>query len=129
MDLEMWMHLLGSGGMRYLARPLCKVRQHSWQATQAHLASGIVLEEKRRMFRELRATIGDASLLDKLSWDIRMAVTVIRTRRAGHAAGADAAEDTYFRRVFSWLTFPAAWVLWFFVFRLRAIFLPNSARY
>lgn len=119
MDLEMWMYLLRFGSMTYIAKPLCKVRQHPQQATQQHLKSGTVLHDKRQLFREFHGNIAGATMIDKLRWDIRMAVTLLRTARSNPGNAAPYVEEVYFRRLFSWLTQPVAWVIWAFVGRGR----------
>lgn len=112
MDLEMWMYLLRSGGMTYIDQPLCKVRLHPQQATQQHLKSGIVLADKRRLFREFHGEISPATIVNKLSWDLRMAITLLRMKDAGATGVPPDIEEIYYRPVFGWLTRPAAWLLW-----------------
>lgn len=119
MDLEMWMHLLQFGSMSYIARPLCKVRQHPQQATRKNLASGVVLDNKRRLFREFHGVVSGATFMDKLRWDIRMAVTLRRTTQAQSAAVQPNVEEVYFRSMFSWFTRPVARLIWVFVGRMR----------
>lgn len=119
MDLEMWMHLLQSGSMSYIARPLCKVRQHPQQATQKNLKSGIVLDNKRRLFREFHGIVIGATFMEKLRWDIRMAVTLLRTAPAKSADAGPDVEEVYFRSMFSWFTKPVAHLIWAFVGRTR----------
>lgn len=119
MDLEMWMHLLQSGSMSYIARPLCKIRQHPQQATQQNLKSGIVLDNKRRLFREFRGVVTGATFMNKLRWDIRMAVTLLRTMQAKSGDAKIDVEEVYFRAAFPWFTRPVAQLIWTFVGRMR----------
>lgn len=119
MDLEMWMHLLQFGSMSYIAWPLCKVRQHPQQATQKNLASGVVLDNKRRLFREFHGVVSGATFMDKLRWDIRMAVTLLRTTQAQFADVQPNVEEVYFLSMFSWFTRPVARLIWVFVGRMR----------
>ncbi len=119
MDLEMWVHLLQSGGMSYIARPLCKIRQHPQQATQQNLKSGIVLDNKRRLFREFRDVVTGATFLNKLRWDIRMAVTLLRTMRGKSGDVEIDMEEVYFRAAFPWFTRPVAQLIWVFAGRMR----------
>ena len=119
MDLEMWMYLLRSGDMTYIDRPLCKVRQHPQQATRQHLKSGVVLDDKRQLFREFRRAITRATFIDKLRWDIRMAVTLLRTIQADAGVARTNIEEVYFRALFPWFTLPVARLLWAVVGRNR----------
>lgn len=112
MDLEMWMYLLQFGSFSYVEQPLCRVRQYSQQATQQHLKSGIVLHDKRQLFHEFNGSISQATFIDKLCWDIRMAVTLIRTKRANPESAEPKVEEVYFRAFFLWLTLPVAWLIW-----------------
>jgi len=111
MDLEMWMYLLRSGSMTYIDQPLCKVRHHSDQATQQHLKSGIVLADKCQLFREFHREMHSPSVLEKLRWDIRMAVTRYKTLQAGGSVIGAGIKETYFPAVFPWFTEPVARVL------------------
>jgi glycosyltransferase involved in cell wall biosynthesis len=113
MDLEMWFHLLRLGALAFLREPLCKIRQHAGQATQENVEWGAVLEDKRHLFREFHAEAGKrASLLKKISWDARMAVTVRRTAAAGLAISSREIEEVFFPRLFRRLTYPFASALW-----------------
>lgn len=119
MDLEMWMHLLQSGSLSFIAQPLCKIRQHPQQATQLNLKSGVVLDNKQRLFREFRSVVTGANVINKLRWDIRMAVTLLRTIQAKSGDFGIDVEEVYFRAVFSWFTRPVAQLIWMFVGRTR----------
>ena len=110
-DLEMWMYLLRSGGMYFISRPLCTVRQHPEQATQKHLKSGVVLADKCQLFREFHRELRNTSVLEKLRWDIRMAATRYKTLRAGGSVIGAGIEETYFPAVFPWFTEPVARLL------------------
>ena len=119
MDLEMWMYLLRSGDMTYIDRPLCKVRQHPQQATRQHLKSGVVLDNKRQLFREFRGVITRATFMDKLRWDIRMAVTLLRTIQADAGGARTNIEEVYFHALFPWFTLPVTQLLFAVVGRNR----------
>lgn len=119
MDLEMWMHLLQSGGLSYIAQPLCKIRQHSQQATQQNIKSGIVLDNKRRLFREFHGIVTSPTFMDKLLWDIRMAITLLRTMQENPDDVQSDVGEVYFRRMFSWLARPVARLIWAVVGRIR----------
>lgn len=119
MDLEMWMYLLRSGDMTYIDRSLCKVRQHPQQATQRHLKSGVVLDDKRQLFREFRGVITRATFMDKLRWDIRMAVTLLKTIQADAGVARTNVEEVYFRALFPWFTLSVARLLWAVIGRNR----------
>jgi glycosyltransferase involved in cell wall biosynthesis len=119
MDLEMWMHLLQSGSLSFIAQPLCKIRQHPQQATRMNLKSGIVLDNKQRLFREFRSVVTGATVINKLRWDIRMAVTLLRTTRAQSGHFSIDVKEVFFRPLFSWFTCPAARLIWMLVERTR----------
>lgn len=113
MDLEMWFRLLRRGAFAFLPEPLCKIRQHTNQATQNNLRSGTVLGDKRRLFHEFLIDAGQrASLAEKVLWDARMAVTVCRTRKAGHEVRPEGVAKVFFPRLFPVLTYPLASALW-----------------
>lgn len=108
MDLEMWFYLLKRGAFAFLPTPLCRIRQHAEQATRKNLEAGIILRDKRLLFREFAGEAGrHAALTEKLVWDARMAVTVWRTRNAGHAVQLEDIEEVFFPRLFPALTYPA----------------------
>jgi glycosyltransferase involved in cell wall biosynthesis len=112
-DLEMWFHLLRTGAFACLPEPLCRIRRHAKQATLKHLESGVVLDDKRRFFREFLADAGKhASFHEKVLWDMRMAVTVYRTMHAGRAVRPQDVEEVFFRRLFPGLVYPVASTLW-----------------
>lgn len=112
MDLEMWMYLLQSGGMVYIDHPLCRVRRHPHQATQKHLKSGVVLDNKRRLFREFGDALPEATVAEKFFWDIRMAITLFRTGEAGLGSGQAGIEEIYYRHLFPRVTRPFARLIW-----------------
>ncbi len=113
MDLEMWFRLLRRGAFAFLPEPLCKIRQHAAQATQANLRSGAVLNDKQRLFRGFLVEAGKhASLAERALWDIRMAVTVCRTKGAGYAVEPGDIDEVFFPSLFPGLTYPIASTLW-----------------
>ncbi len=113
MDLEMWFYILRSGAFAFLPEPLCAVRQHSEQATLENVRSGIILEDKRRLFRE---SFGNApkraTFREKISWDVRMAVTACRELDAGHATPIRGVEEVFFRHFFPRVTYPVTRAIW-----------------
>ncbi|HXZ97297.1 MAG TPA: glycosyltransferase family 2 protein [Burkholderiales bacterium] len=112
-DLEMWFHLLKHGAFAFLPDPLCRILQHAKQATFENLRSGVVLNDKRRLFHAFVADVGGhASFTEKVLWDARMAVTVYRTMNAGHAISLEDIGEVFFRRFFPGLTYPVASNLW-----------------
>ena len=112
-DLEMWFHLLRTGAFAYLPEPLCRIRRHPRQATLKHLESGVVLDDKRRFFREFLSDAGKhAAFHEKVLWDIRMAVTVYRMMHAGRAVRPQDVEEVFYRRLFPGLVYPVASTLW-----------------
>jgi hypothetical protein len=113
MDLEMWFYILKNGAFAFLPEPLCSVRRHSKQATLENVRSGIVLDDKSRLFREFfGSTLKRATLLEKIAWDVRMAVTACRELDAGHALSAKAIEEVFFRYLFSRATYPITRAVW-----------------
>ena len=112
-DLEMWFHLLKHGAFVFLPDPLCRIRQHAEQATLENLKSGVVLNDKRRLFRAFFPDVGRrAWFQEKVLWDARMAVTVYRTMNAGHAISLEEIGEVFFPRFFATLTYPVASRLW-----------------
>jgi glycosyltransferase involved in cell wall biosynthesis len=112
-DLEMWMHLLTRGAAVLLPEALCRIRQHAGQTSHENVRSGKVVEDKRRLFQDYGAALSpELTIAEKLMWDGRMAVTVCRTRKAGHEVRPEGVAEVFFPRLFSRLTYPVASVLW-----------------
>jgi hypothetical protein len=113
LDMEMWFHLLKHGAFAFLPDALCSIRRHEGQATWENLRSGVVMSDKRRLFREFLAEAGKhASIMEKVLWDVRMAVTAYRTLNAGHAVSLKDVDEVFFRRLFPGLTYLVASTLW-----------------
>lgn len=111
-DLEMWCHLLRRGAAAFVPEPLCSVRIHSAQATRRNITAGRIIEDKRRLFRDmLPALAGRLSLRDRWLWDLRMASSVGRTRAAGTKADAAGISEIFHPRLFRALV-PLATVAW-----------------
>jgi len=88
-DVEMWCHLLRGGALAYVAEPLCSVRLHSAQATRGNIHAGSIIEDKRRLFREMLPRLaGRLSRRERWLWDLRMASSFGRTRAVGMPADA-----------------------------------------
>lgn len=112
-DLEMWMHLLTQGAAVLLPEALCRIRQHARQTSHENVRSGKVVEDKRRLFQDYGATLSpQLTIAEKLMWDGRMAVTVCRTRKAGHEVRPEGVAEVFFPRVFPGLIYPLASALW-----------------
>ncbi len=52
MDMEMWFRLLESGELLNIEIPLCAIRFHEAQMTQANIKSGRLIEDNVRIFNE-----------------------------------------------------------------------------
>lgn len=112
-DLEMWFHLLESGGAVLLPDPLALIRQHGAQTTQANIRSGRIVNDKRLLFREYGAKMGFAlSVWEKLSWDTRMASSVARVRRSGGVSDPADIAEVYFQALFRRLLVPSLELGW-----------------
>jgi glycosyltransferase involved in cell wall biosynthesis len=113
LDMDMWFHLLKHGAFAALPATLCTIRWHVKQATFENLKTGVVLGDKRRLFREFHADIGGrASFIEQVMWDARMASTVRRSVNAGYSIDLGDIEELFFRRYFRSLTYPLASALW-----------------
>jgi len=111
-DLEMWCHLLHRGALAFVPEPLCSVRIHSAQATRRNISAGRIIEDKRRLFRDmLPALAGRLSLRERWLWDMRMASSLGRTRAAGAPADAAGISEIFHPRLFRVLV-PLAAVAW-----------------
>jgi glycosyltransferase involved in cell wall biosynthesis len=118
MDLEMWFHLLKEGQFEFLSIPLCNVRKHRNQATTSNLKSGVVLEDKRQLFREFVKDIGStASIFERAVWDIRMAITIKRTQDAGRVLDFKSIREVFSPTIFSWVWRPLVALIWPFFLR------------
>lgn len=111
-DVEMWCHLLRSGGLAYVAEPLCSVRVHSAQATRGNIHAGRIIEDKRRLFREMLPRLaGRLSRRERWLWDMRMASSLGRTRAAGAPADAAGISEIFHPWAFRAMV-PLAAVAW-----------------
>ncbi len=111
-DLEMWFHLLARGRLAFIPDALCSVRIHDDRATLANIASGRIVDDKRRLFRQIAGEFSaDARFFEKLLWDLRMASSVARARIAGAARPGEITE-VYFGAAFRWLLLPLAERCW-----------------
>lgn len=96
LDVEMWCHLLRAGALAYVAEPLCSVRVHSAQATRRNISAGHIIEDKRRLFREMLPRLaGRLSRRERWLWDMRMASSFGRTHAAGAPANAAAISEIF----------------------------------
>lgn len=115
LDLEMWFHLLEQGSAVLLSKPLCSIRQHPEQTTQANIASGRIVEDKRLLYRQYAGKVASKlALWEKLLWDARMASSAARTRIAGGGVNASEIEEVFCKLSFVYLFLPLAQVFWKF---------------
>lgn len=111
-DVEMWCHLLRAGGLAYVAEPLCSVRLHSAQATRGNIHAGSIIEDKRRLFREMLPRLaGRLSRRERWLWDLRMASSFGRTRAVGMPADAGGISEIFHPWAFRALV-PLATIAW-----------------
>ena len=111
-DVEMWCHLLARGSLAYVAEVLCSVRVHAAQATRANIASGRIIEDKRRLFRELLPQLdGSLTSRERWLWDLRMASSFGRMRAAGARAEAGDVAEVFHPRAFRAMV-PLASLVW-----------------
>jgi glycosyltransferase involved in cell wall biosynthesis len=104
LDLEMWLYLLKFGPAIFLPAAYSVIRQHAQQTTKANLVSGRLIEEKRKLFREV---IVPANLrlrvIDKAMWDLRMVVSITRFRKTGGRIDASLIQEIFSRPWFLFL--------------------------
>jgi glycosyltransferase involved in cell wall biosynthesis len=111
-DVEMWCHLLARGSLAYVPEALCSVRVHAAQATRANIASGRIIEDKRRLFRELLPVIDRGlSSREQWLWDLRMASSFGRMRAAGARVDASNVAEVFHPRAFRAMV-PLASLAW-----------------
>jgi glycosyltransferase involved in cell wall biosynthesis len=111
-DLEMWCHLLRLGAFAFVPAPLCSVRIHSAQATRRNISAGSIIDDKRRLFREMLPRLaGRLSRRERWLWDLRMASSLGRTRAAGAPADAAGISEIFHPRAFRALV-PLASMAW-----------------
>jgi glycosyltransferase involved in cell wall biosynthesis len=111
-DVEMWCHLLRRGSLAYVPEPLCSVQWHAEMATRANIASGRIIEDKRRLFRELLPLLeGGLSRRERWLWDLRMASTLGRMRAAGARPDAGEVAEVFHPRLFRAMV-PLASLAW-----------------
>ena len=95
MDIDLWLRLLERGRLAFVAEPLCRIRQHSGQATRNSAASGRISADKRLLFHDyaerpyLRGTIAE-----RLLWDFRMAWS--RQREPAALRGGNLSDALYY---------------------------------
>jgi glycosyltransferase involved in cell wall biosynthesis len=113
LDLEMWFYLLQQGSAVLLPQPLCRIRQHEDQTTKANIASGRIIEDKRRLFRQYADKVHSSlGFFGKMFWDLRMASSAARFKASG--GGADAADisEVFFRATFRYVLCPLLSIAW-----------------
>jgi glycosyltransferase involved in cell wall biosynthesis len=113
-DLEMWFRLLLVGSGVLLPTPLCRIRLHDAQATQANIRSGRLVEDKRRLFRQFAPFLAPGlGLASKWMWDARMASSLARMRAAGGVPPeAASVTEVFSTRLFARLLVPLATLYW-----------------
>ncbi len=50
LDIDMWFRLLEQGDLLYLGTPLCAIRQHDGQMTNANIQSGALIDDNIKLF-------------------------------------------------------------------------------
>jgi hypothetical protein len=122
LDLEMWFHLLKEGPAVLLTQPLCTIRQHRGQLTQANMRSGRIVRDKQLLFRDYSASIAPSlALLEKLTWDARMASSVVRSRRCGSVADVADIAEVFYPKTFLRFLLPLIGFAW----QLRGTFVSQ----
>jgi glycosyltransferase involved in cell wall biosynthesis len=107
-DLEMWLHLLAGGNAVLLPDPLCRVRGHAEQTTQANIRSGRIVEERRRLFRQfLPGLRPPLAAWEKLLWDSRMAHCIARAQTSGSHIDTSSIDEVFNPSLFLRLLLPA----------------------
>ena len=110
-DLEMWMHLLTQGTGVLLPEALCRIRQHAHQASHENIRSGRMIEDKRRLFRDYAPHLHERlSILEKLLWDARMAISIQRVLSVGGSPNLNPTE-IFFPNFFRAAMLPLAGVI------------------
>jgi glycosyltransferase involved in cell wall biosynthesis len=112
-DMELWFRLLTEGWFAFLPEALCGIREHLSSGTADNLRAGKVTQDKIRLFSEYgRRPYLRGSLLERLSWDSRMASSVAREAAAGSPrAGADVLKAVYHPALFRLAALPLARVV------------------
>jgi glycosyltransferase involved in cell wall biosynthesis len=97
-DMEMWFRLLETGSFAFIPEALCRMRQHRGRATFAHIETGIIAEDRMRLFRDFSGKpYIRGGLRQKLLWDLRMAWLLGRERAtAKEYRRSGARESVYF---------------------------------
>lgn len=113
LDLEMWFHLLGQGSAVLLPEALCIIRQHREQVTQANIRSGRIVEDKRLLFRQYVGYVEPSlGMWQKLTWDARMASSVVRCRECCGTIDAKDITEVFYPKTFLQLLLPLAGAAW-----------------
>jgi glycosyltransferase involved in cell wall biosynthesis len=106
-DMEMWFHLLSNGDFFAVPHSLCSIRAHAGQATWDNDSNGRIVGDRKRLFREFEATVGNsAGFFRKVVWDVRMAYAVMRSASAGDCSVEFPMSEVFFRRAFPICTYP-----------------------
>jgi hypothetical protein len=50
LDIDMWFRLLERGDLLYIGTPLCAIRQHADQMTNANIKSGALIDDNIKLF-------------------------------------------------------------------------------
>ena len=113
LDMELWFRLLESGSLVFLADMLCGVREHDSRGTANNLRAGKITADKVRLFEQYaNRRYLEGTIVERVSWDARMASSVTREAAAGAGESAKAAKEAfYFPRFSSSVLIPFASVL------------------
>ena len=52
LDIDMWFRLLEQGDLLYIGKPLCAIRQHADQMTNANIKSGALIDDNIKLFED-----------------------------------------------------------------------------
>jgi glycosyltransferase involved in cell wall biosynthesis len=110
LDMEMWFRLLENGSFVFVPEVLCGIREHGSRGTVDNLRTGKDALDKIRLFEEYgHKPYLRGSLMEKLRWDSRMALSVARdVAKKSTPHGRAAAKAVYHPAVFKNLLLPIA---------------------
>jgi hypothetical protein len=78
-DLDLWLRILEHGRFAFVSEPLCRIRVHHAQATQASIAASGITADKKRLFRDFaNRPYMHGTMWLRLLWDFRMAWSLQR---------------------------------------------------
>lgn len=110
LDMEMWFRLLEKGSFVFVLETLCRIREHESRGTLENLRRGKDALDKIRLFEEYgHKTYLRGSLMERLRWDSRMALSVARVVATESTSdGTKVAKAVYYPAVYKNLMLPVA---------------------